>query len=231
MTDIVWPPAYTVKKHPRAKHVRLRACRKNGLVITVPPRFSLRHMPAVLETHRDWIMKHMASLQRQQERELPDSLYLAALNETWQVHYMKCDTALKLFTRPGNEIVILGKTNNEDHYYRLLVTWLKSYARRSLEKMLKKWSEHMQLPYANYQVRDQRSLWGSCTSTKNISLNYRLILLPPELMNYVIIHELAHTVHLNHSSEFWGLVEEYDSHWRTHRQRLVNAQQSLPNWT
>lgn len=69
-------------------------------------------------------------------------------------------------------------------------------------------------------VRDQRSRWGSCTSEGSLSLNWRLLLLPPELQDHVILHELAHRIHMDHSGEFWDLLNAWDSRTGTHDKAL-----------
>lgn len=69
-------------------------------------------------------------------------------------------------------------------------------------------------------VRGQRSRWGSCTAGGNLSLNWRLLLLPPDLQNHVILHELAHRVHMNHSGEFWDLLNAWDAETGRHDREL-----------
>ena len=78
----------------------------------------------------------------------------------------------------------------------------------------------MGVTFGNITIRNQKTRWGSCSGKGNLNFNYKLYFLPAELMDYVIIHELAHRRHMNHSAAFWQVVEQYCPEWRTARARL-----------
>ena len=87
----------------------------------------------------------------------------------------------------------------------------------------------MGITYGRVSVRKQKTRWGSCSSKGNISLNFLLVRAPKDVMDYVIIHELCHRRHMNHSSSFWRLVETFDPNYRTHRKWLREEGQILMN--
>lgn len=74
--------------------------------------------------------------------------------------------------------------------------------------------------FGQVRIKNTRRMWGSCSSKKNLNFNYRLVHLPPELADYVVLHELCHTVHLNHSRDFWGLMGSLMPGHELHRSRL-----------
>ena len=82
------------------------------------------------------------------------------------------------------------------------------------------WAAEMGLSYGRITVRHQRSRWGSCTSAGNLSFNCLLMLTPPEIRDYVIIHELCHRIEMNHSPAFWAQVERFCPDWRRRRSWL-----------
>ena len=99
----------------------------------------------------------------------------------------------------------------------LAEAWLKAQARGELEKILKEQAARMRVSPKKLTIRDQRTRWGSCSTRGTISLSWRLIMAPPQVMQYVVIHELAHLVQPNHSPAFWQVVTRYAPDWKTSR--------------
>lgn len=229
-TPITWPPAYSIKRHPRAKRIKLQTSIKNGLVITLPLRFSEKKIPLVLEENKEWIIKQLSSLGPKLAVTLPEIIMLPAVNQTWPIHYLACKARMQIIERPTGEIVIAGDVTKIENCQLLLLKWIKLKATQVLLPRLKALSECMQLEFKKVTLRDQRTVWGSCTASKAISLNYKLIFLPSHLIDYVLIHELSHLRHLNHSTSFWLLVQTYDKNWKQHRRELRSASQFIPHW-
>lgn len=229
-----WPPAVTVKKHPRARHIKLKASVEAGLELVVPVRFNVKEIPSILEQNRAWIEKQLLKLQTPviptEPDILPSIIEFSAINQTWDIEYVSSKTKLQIITRPHNRLVLLGNVTNNKTCKILLIRWMKHHAKLFLLEQLKLISQQINLPYTNATVRDQRSRWGSCSSEKSISLNYKLSFFPYELMRHVIIHELCHTVHLNHSEKFWKLVEKFDPDLKTNQKKLRHANELIPKW-
>lgn len=104
--------------------------------------------------------------------------------------------------------------------YDSLTPMEKNKIRRRIMERLKLYAPQMGVNFARVTVRDQKSRWGSCGSKGNLNFNYRLYYLPQELMDYVVVHELAHRIHMNHSREFWEVVAKYDADYKEHRKRI-----------
>ena len=81
-------------------------------------------------------------------------------------------------------------------------------------------ASNMGVTFAGISIRNQKTRWGSCSSTGHLNFNYKLYFLPEELRDYVIIHELCHRVHMNHSPEFWGMVQLYCPDYKERKKRL-----------
>jgi len=230
-----WPPPYTLKKTPRARHIKLKASLRNGLELVVPMRFNQKNIPEILESNKPWIEKQLAKLQEQIQAAnlavLPHEINLQALNQIWQISYMQSDNKkLKLILRPQQEIVLLGDIQDKKTCYKLLAKWIKERAKQHLLARLKIISLQTGLSYHSATVRGQRSRWGSCSSAKVISLNYKLIFLPTAMVDHILIHELCHTIHMNHSTRFWRLVAKFDPDWREYSKTVKRAEQLVPLW-
>ncbi len=86
--------------------------------------------------------------------------------------------------------------------------------------------------YTSITIRDQRTRWGSCSSRGTLSFNYRLVFAPPKVLDYVVVHELCHLTHMNHSKDFWGLVERVMPDYQTYKTwlREHGGELSLENY-
>lgn len=111
-----------------------------------------------------------------------------------------------------------------------LAVVIKALARQYLPVRLAMLAEQHGISYQRVQIRGQRTRWGSCSSTGTISLNYKLLFLSPTLVDYVLLHELAHTRHLNHSPAFWRYLQSMQANARQQDDQLKHAGQDVPPW-
>lgn len=100
-------------------------------------------------------------------------------------------------------------------------------ARRKLEERLAYWSPRLGVGYGRVSVRDQRTLWGSCSPQGDLSFNWRLVFAPEAVLDYVVIHELAHRREMNHSKRFWAIVAAFSPGYREHRKWLHENYRAL----
>jgi len=230
-----WPPLYTLKKSARARYVKLKASVRHGLELVVPLRFNQKHIPEILESNKSWIEKQLAKIREELQTShletLPNELILPALNQTWKLIYIKSNNKkVQLLTRPQRELVFLGNIENQSLCKKVLRLWVKDLAKTYLPTRLQDLSEKTQLPYKNIVIRGQRSRWGSCSTQKIINLNYKLLFLSSDLVDHIIIHELCHTIHMNHSAKFWRLVASFDTQWKQHSREVRRAEKHVPTW-
>lgn len=117
-----------------------------------------------------------------------------------------------------------GKNYQYEDYRRALLRCYEKAGRRWLSCRVEFWAQKMNSFPQKVSVRSQKTRWGSCSSEGHISLNWRLLAAPLPVLDYVVIHELAHLTHQNHSNKFWMLVEQFDSRYKYNRNWLRKNQ-------
>jgi predicted metal-dependent hydrolase len=111
-----------------------------------------------------------------------------------------------------------------------LRSWLMRAARVRLAPRVAVLARAMDVKYSQISVRRQRSRWGSCSARGTISLNCCLLFQRPEVVDYLIVHELTHVKHMNHSARFWQAVERHCPDWRALDRELVQGWRHVPSW-
>jgi predicted metal-dependent hydrolase len=230
-----WPPAFTLRFSARVRRVRVQICPRRGLQVVAPLNFNPKKADGVLLQHREWIertwMKIRPDITQQENATLPTGLNLLAINEIWGIHYSE-DSNLTLDLNPvtGRNITVRKKNLNADYAHYYLKNWLLDQGQYHLLPWLKRLSELTGLKYSSANIRNNTSRWGSCSASKRISLNCKLLFLPAHLVEHILIHELCHTVHMNHSAAFWQLVTRFSPECSLWRKQMKDTQKYMPRW-
>ncbi|NTV04966.1 MAG: M48 family metallopeptidase [Chlorobiaceae bacterium] len=230
--------SYTLKVSLRAKFARLKITPHGGLVVVVPPGFNKKNIASLLLHHEQWIKKVTAKFDAQRhvtlplsENGLPLSVCFPDFAESWTVIYTDTGSAgVELIEQQGNTLSLTGDVADTALSRRLLCSWLKQRAQAHLLSALEKLAAAHGFSYASSGIRLQHSRWGSCSSRRSISLNSKLLFLPEHLVRYIMVHELCHTVHMNHSRSFWSLVHEHDPLFRSNNLEMKSAWKYVPQW-
>ncbi len=230
--------AYTVRVSPRAKRVTLRISLDAGLVVVVPRRFDHSAVPAIVREKAAWIARHEARLSAERAlleadppTRLPQGILLPAVGEEWRVDYHP--TAARGVTareNAGGLVRVSGDVGDAAACRAALGRWLIRRAQDRLVPWLEALSRRHDLPFTKVTVRAQSTRWGSCSRHGAISLNRGLLFLPPELAEYVMLHELCHTVRLDHSRVFWTELRRREPDCDRLRKEMRGARLLVPGW-
>jgi predicted metal-dependent hydrolase len=166
----------------------------------------------------------------QQNNVLPQEIYFACADENWKINYLFSPIKTRGMITDHREFVLLGEVDDHSVCLQILRDWVLQKAEQLLAPQLHSLSQELDLNFQGLQIRQQKTRWGSCSAQKKINLNYQLVFLAPELVRYIMIHELCHTRFLNHSKRFWQLVAKHDPDWQMHRLRCRRAEKDMPSW-
>ena len=228
-------PAYTVRVSRRARYVRLVLSLTGGLQVVIPDGFDVGRVPEMVRDRLTWIERARERLRNRQAQSAhpgpgvarPNEIALPAVGEMWQVVYRPEATmaGVRLEETPGT-LIVTGRVEDLELCRTMLKRWLARRARAFLIQQLAEIAHGTDLSFSRLSVRGQRSRWGSYSPRGTLSLNYKLLFLPPPLVRYVLVHELCHTRHPNHGAGFWALVAQYEPGYRRLRGELrrVDAQ-------
>lgn len=189
-----------LQRNTRARRLTLRLSRDGeGAVMTVPNRVSRAEALRFAERSAEWLKAQLARK--------PDRVAVvdgATIMLRGVPHTLKLTGKLRgTVGVEGTTLLLPGQT---PHCERRLVEWLKAQAKHDLEKASSRYAAAMETHYSSLVVRDQKSRWGSCTAQGKLSYSWRLIMAPPEILDYVAAHEVAHLREMNHGPRFWRLV-------------------------
>jgi predicted metal-dependent hydrolase len=229
---------YTLRISDKAKRIRFQVSVEKGLEVVVPSRFSLSRVPLLVEKNSQWIERAFqkakafhAPIGPAPVWQMPEQITLLALDLTWSVLSQRDDSNWLAIREPSAKtLVVHGATEDAAACQIGLKRWLTRKAEDHLLPWLKRVSDKTGLSYAAASIRQQQTRWGSCSSRRLISLNARLLFLPHNLVTYVLVHELCHTKHLNHSHRFWRLVEFYLPDYRQLDRQLRDGPRYIPRW-
>jgi predicted metal-dependent hydrolase len=231
-------PAYSVRVSPKAKHARLKVSAKDGLMVVVPSGFDQSRIPGILHRKREWLTKVGERLKEQRKflspeppGEVPERICLRVIGEEWAIDYRTTDAeTVSAVARAAKQLLVYGDTDNIQASKDALRRWLARKTREHIVPWLLRLAQEREIKLRNVLVKSQRTRWASCSSKKTISLNLRLLCLPEELVRYVLLHELAHCRHMNHSRRFWAEVRSFEPNCERLDAELRTAWRHIPAW-
>ena len=230
---------YVFKRVPRRRHVHIMVNDGGTIEVRAPWRFSLASAREVLRENAQWVLR---TLERTREKlagrpRLVSGARLPLL-DAWLRLDVRPRAQIDLFgaaRRPGGSVERRGavlRTSpaslDEGEVRRLLESWYRGAAVRHLASRVEHYAPRLRVEPAGVSIRGQRTRWGSCSAQGRISLNWRLMMVPGAFADYVVVHELCHLRHMNHSPRFWAMVESAIPDYRQRERGLRALQGTLP---
>lgn len=225
-----------IRVSTRARRLSIRVFPDARVEVVVPPRARPRDVEQFIAAHREWMESRRTLALRNRpapEPFPPVAIELRMSAERWRLHVAGGTGAVRLAegALAGSEL-ILRATGVPSHprLRTALRTWLLRTARIRLAPRVAALAAAAGVTFSQVSIRRQRSRWGSCSARGTISLNCCLLFQRPEVVDYLIVHELMHVKHMNHSARFWQAVERHCADWRVLDRELVQGWRHVPRW-
>ena len=203
-----------ISRKNNIRRLSLKVCRITGEISINAPKFlSESEIYKFYYLNRNWI--HIQINQCLVPKIVKEGLFLPVEGNLYEIKVKKSCSKIKILE--NNQICI---PKNISDIGKELQTFLLEYCKSVMIPIILKKSNLIQKKIKKISFKDTKSRWGSCSSTGSIMLNWRLIMVPPSVYNYVIIHEIAHLVHMNHGPLFWKLVQELSPNYSKDKEWL-----------
>lgn len=206
---------YRVRRSPRARHCRITISPYDGVVVTLPQRLHYYVSAArFLRERGDWVVRNFVRIAPPPPQ--PPLGNGSLIPVRGRIRKLRVGLALgePRFALVQDEIHALIPRPSRRLLRDALRDWLMDHAVTIIDRVARREAERIGVRYRRITIRDQKTKWGSCTKTSGLSFNWRLILFPPSVLRYVVIHELCHLKHFNHSARFWSLVAQHAPHYQ-----------------
>ncbi len=194
---MILPDNYILQKK-EVKHARIRVSENLSVRVLVPKSFSNSDIQSLIKKKQKWIDKNLTAFSKKKDKIKLHQNQLLLFGNRYNY----------FFTANLNKVVINHASKTIQSKKNLLdkneqLKWYKRFAKRHITERLKELAKRHKFRYNKIFIRDQRTKWGNCSAEKNLSFNWRLIKTPQFVIDYLIIHELAHTRTMNHHQKFW----------------------------
>jgi predicted metal-dependent hydrolase len=195
----------------RSRRIRLSVKSDGEIVVSMPPAVLYRDAIRFVESKTDWIIKQQSRIKAGLTLFAPESCFKTKFH---QLAITRGNTD-RVYNRVGNgviQIFIPERVNHElpkvqEFIKKTLIDVMRWEAKIYLPKRMKELADKHGFKYQDISIKNTKTRWGSCSSANNINLNLHLMRVPEHLIDYVLLHELTHTVVKNHGEKFWLLLE------------------------
>ena len=202
---------YQLRKSWRHHYLRITIHPHKGLIVSAPKIILQNQIDQFLRQKQDWIISKLKIRHFHQQKKFKFGYHqsVTILGKDYILKIQKTDNLRPLVEIKSTSIHILMPSKNLPMAEKIFYKWLERFSKQTIITKVEEYAKKFKLKFNRISVKNQQSVWGSCSSKKNLNFSKRLIQLPQWLIDYVVCHELAHLIHYNHSLKFWQQVGEY----------------------
>jgi len=207
---------YQLQRSRRSQRIKLSITPRGEVVVSAPADCPVSIIENFVRAQHTWIEKHMTEVRAHIKTITEHENHVVIFGKTY--HKTTGDMRGHIgVTITDTTITITPVSATTTSIEKTLTQFLKSTATKYILPRTAQLAQMMQIKYITISLKNQKTRWGSCSSRGNLNFNWRLVHCPPPVIDYVIIHELAHRREMNHSSHFWQVVAQFDPEYQKHR--------------
>lgn len=210
------------RKSAKAKRITIKISRSKGVELVVPKWYSMKKAVEFLNERKDWVIKTNAKTAISKQTPLLPGSEIMILGAKHQIEHGGLGRGVTAIN--GSKLLVYG---NEDYLKNKVMRFLKEFIKVKISEMVSEKAKILGVKYKRITVKDTTTRWGSCSSGGNLSFSWRLVFAPPEVLEYLVCHEVAHLVHMNHSKDFWAVVEKLQPNYKIAKYWLKQNGNSL----
>ncbi len=211
----------------KRKTIAISFDRDGNLVVKAPSWVAKREIDRFVASKEEWILATARRLQRAREKEAALRLSLESGDELYYLGEKRVLTVVreersrtKIKDVCGRLIMTIPYEADYSYKQEQLEKWYRKEAQRVFEEKAQAFAGAIGVSFQGIHIKDQKSRWGSCSGKGNLNFNWRILMAPEPVCDYVIIHELCHLVYMDHSDNFWYLVERFCPSFRQYKKWL-----------
>lgn len=211
---------FTIRKNARARRVWIKMEDQAGLVLVLPRWASTSRATEFLRRHQDWVLNRLAEREDRLAKAGPPlgtGRTVVYRGRPLSLKVRNCACSAPLVEWHRDHLLVQVPRNDESPLGPILEASFRARAKEIFLRRVASLAEQIAVRPKRVEVRDQKTRWGACTGRGTLTFNWRLVLAPPAVLDYVVIHELCHLRHPNHGWRFWELVASFCPSFSAHR--------------
>lgn len=197
------------------KNISVKINGNKEICVYAPIGISYDYIEELLKSKENWIIKNIKKVDT---NNLNDGTYIIYRGR--KLLKIVEEAIIEEIVKKDDLIIIRSRSTDILYVNDLISRWYLENANNVILNRVNTLSSKYNLLPSKVLIRNQKSRWGSCNSRREIRLNWRLVLMPDDVMDYIIIHELCHLKHMNHSNSFWSLVHKLDPNFQVSKEWL-----------
>ncbi|MFZ5643580.1 MAG: M48 family metallopeptidase [Bacillota bacterium] len=215
---------YLIRYSVRAKNLKIRVGIDSGLEVVLPVGFKTNNLDAFLKSRESWIKANLDLFEGMQKKKKElglknarKALFLGQEYNIISIIKPGSDSKVRIFE---DRLLVNVSDDSYESLQSALEKWYRVQARRIFTERVELINKELNYQINRIYIRSQKTRWGSCSRLGNISFNWRMVMAPMEVVDYLVAHELCHLKEMNHSGDFWKLVKRICPDYKDRRKWL-----------